>query len=606
MGAPRLVIDGVEFRDLNKNGKLDVYEDPRRPIEERIADLLAQMTLEEKVGLFFHTIAGVNPNGTLEPHGFLRGETLTELVSERFINHFNVHALPEPRMAVAWHNALQELAESTRLGIPVTISSDPRHSFAQNPLTSFRASDFSQWPEPIGLGATADEQLVEEFGNIARQEYCAVGIRVALHPMADLATEPRWGRINGTFGEDAELSAKLTAAYIRGFQGKELGPESVACMTKHFPGGGPQKDGEDPHFPYGREQVYPGNNFEYHLIPFKAAFEAGTAQIMPYYGMPIETEMEEVGFGFNRGVITDMLRKRFGFDGVVCGDWGLLTDANIMGKNFPARAWGVEHLSVPERTKKAIDAGLDQFGGESCTHILLELVRSGAISEERIDESVVRLLRDKFRLGLFDNPYIDADKAVETLSRSDFREAGALAQRKSIVLLKKGQQENEPLLPIRNRPKVYLEGVAPEALADYAELASSPDEADLAIVRVNTPFEPRDEFFLEAMFHAGHLDFKGEQLAHLVGLCEKLPTIVAVMLERPAVLPEIAAKAAGLLGEFGASDDALLDIIFGRFNPSAKLPFELPSSMEAVEAQYADLPYDSRDPLFPFGFGLSY
>lgn len=604
--APRLVIDGVEFRDLNKNGKLDVYEDPRRPIEERVEDLLQQMTLEEKVGLLFHTIAGVNPNGTLEPHGFMRGESLSDMVTKRFINHFNVHALPAARIAATWHNRLQELAESTRLGIPVTISSDPRHSFAQNPLTSFQAGAFSQWPEPIGLAATNDEKLVEQFGDIARQEYCAVGIRVALHPMADLATEPRWGRINGTFGEDAELSAKMTAAYIRGFQGKELGPESVACMTKHFPGGGPQKDGEDPHFPYGREQVYPGNNFEYHLIPFKAAFEAGTAQIMPYYGMPVGTELEEVGFGFNRGVITDMLRKRFGFDGVVCGDWGLLTDAHIMGKEFPARAWGVEHLSVPERTKKAIEAGLDQFGGESCTDVVLELVRSGQVSEARIDESVRRLLRDKFRLGLFDNPYVDPDKAEATLNRSDFREAGALAQRKSIVLLKRGQQGSEPLLPIRNRPRVYVEGVGAEALSNYAELASSPDEADLAIVRVGAPYEPRDKYFLEAMFHAGDLDFKGEQLAHLLDLCERLPTIVVVMLDRPAVMPEIAAKAAGLLGEFGASDEAVLDIIFGRFNPSGKLPFELPSSMEAVRAQYSDVPYDSRDPLFPFGFGLSY
>src|SRR5204863_3160606 len=180
-------------------------------------------------------------------------------------------------------------AESTRLGIPVTIASDPRHSYgvSDNPVASFLAGDFSEWPEPIGLGATGDEALVREFGDIARQEYLAVGIRVALHPMVDLCTEPRWARINGTFGEDAQLSARLTAAYIRGFQGAALGPASVACMTKHFPGGGPQKDGEDPHFDYGREQVYPGENFDYHLIPFEAAFAAGTAQIMPYYCMPI-------------------------------------------------------------------------------------------------------------------------------------------------------------------------------------------------------------------------------------------------------------------------------------------------------------------------------
>ena len=281
MRSTSLLTEGdITFRDLNKNGRLDPYEDPRRPIDERVEDLLAQMTLEEKAGLMFHTIAGVNPDGSMAPppQGFMR-TPIAELVAERLMNHFNVHALPAPRLAATWHNRLQELAEGTRLGIPVTISSDPRHAFSNNPLTSFRAAGFSQWPEPIGLAATGDPALVEEFGDIARQEYVVLGIRVSLHPMADLATEPRWARINGTFGEDAKLSARLTGAYIRGFQGPALSPASVACMTKHFPGGGPQKDGEDPHFPYGKEQVYPGNNFDYHLIPFDAAFAAGTAQI---------------------------------------------------------------------------------------------------------------------------------------------------------------------------------------------------------------------------------------------------------------------------------------------------------------------------------------
>ena len=261
---------------------------------------------------------------------------------------------------------------------------------------------FSQWPEPPGFGAIGDEKLVQEFADIARQEYLAVGLRAALHPMADLATEPRWARSNGTFGEDNEVAARLTAAYIRGFQGPEIGAESVACMTKHFPGGGPQKDGEDPHFDYGREQVYPGDNFDYHLPPFEAAFEAGTAMIMPYYGMPVGTAHEPVGFAFNKGIITGLLREKYGFDGVVCTDWGPLTDTEIAGTAFPARAWGVEQLSVPARMAKALDAGIDQFGGEACPEVLVELVRSGQVSEARVDISVRRLLRDKFRLGLFE------------------------------------------------------------------------------------------------------------------------------------------------------------------------------------------------------------
>ncbi len=239
---------------------------------------------------------------------------------DKQINHFGLVGAAGAGQTAAWVNQLQELAASTRLSLPVTLATDPRHSFSNNPGAHLRTPAFSQWPEAPGLAAIGDAQLVEEFADIARQEYLALGIRAALHRMADLATEPRWARVNGTFGEDNQLAAKLTAAYIRGFQGPEIGAQSVACMTKHFPGGGPQLDGEDSHFEYGREQAYPGDNFAYHLLPFEAAFEAGTAMIMPYYSMPIGTEYEEVGFAYNKGIITGLLREKYGFDGVVCSD----------------------------------------------------------------------------------------------------------------------------------------------------------------------------------------------------------------------------------------------------------------------------------------------
>ena len=597
----------MDYRDLNKNGRLDVYEDPRRPVEERVADLLAQMTLAEKAGLMFHTVAPINPDGSLNPPAFGFARTpVTELVTERLMNHFNAHALPEPHVAVEWHNRLQKLAEETRLGIPVTVSSDPRHAFSDNPLTSFMAGAFSQWPEPLGLAATGDAALVEEFADIARQEYVAVGIRVALHPMADLATEPRWARVNGTFGEDAELSARLTAAYIRGFQGATLGPASVACMTKHFPGGGPQKDGEDPHFSYGKEQVYPGDNFAYHLPPFEAAFAAGTAQIMPYYGQPMGTEYEEVGFAFSKGIITDLLRNHYGFDGVVCTDWGLITDGIYDGVVWEARAWGVQHLSRTERIRKALDAGVDQFGGEACPELVIELVESGRVTEARIDESVRRILRDKFRLGLFDNPYLDPDAAAATLGKPEFRAAGEAAQRKSIVLLKNGPAAGEALLPLQGRPKLYIENVDPAVAAQYGDVVEDLADADLALLRLKTPFQPRDGIFLERMFHAGDLDFKEPELSRILAILAAKPTVVDIYLDRPAVIPEIATGCTALLANFGANDAALLDVVFGRVTPVGKLPFELPSSMDAVRAQHPDVPHDSADPVFPFGHGLTY
>jgi beta-glucosidase len=601
--APVLTQDGITFRDLNRNGRLDPYEDPRRPIEERVEDLLQQMTLEEKAGMMFHTMIGINRDGTIvEKMGLFPLPPTTDMIARRLMNHFNIFQGAEPRPMAEWHNRIQKLAERTRLGIPVTISSDPRHAFTQNPLASMTAGSFSQFPEPTGLAAARDVDLVRQFADIARQEYLAVGIRLALHPMADLATEPRWARCNGTFGEDADLAAQMTAAYIRGFQGEVLGRDSVACMTKHFPGGGPQKDGEDAHFTYGREQIYPGDNFDYHLKPFEAAFQAGTAQIMPYYGMPVDTPYEEVGFGFNKDVITDLLRGKYGFDGVVCTDWSLLTSLRILGRNvMPARAWGVETLSMAERALKVLEAGVDQFGGEACPEVIVQLVREGKVSRERIDRSVRRLLRDKFRLGLFDDPYLDVDAAEKIVGQAEFRKVGDLAQRKSIVLLKNEKQ----ILPLKNGLKIYVENIKPEAISPYAQIVDDVTQAEAAILRLNAPYEKR-KGMLESYFHAGELDFKEPEKTRILNILNQVPTVVDIYLERPAVIPEIAEKSAALLANFGASDDAVLDVIFGKFEPQGKLPFELASSMEAVREQKADVPYDSENPLFPFGHGLCY
>jgi beta-glucosidase len=598
----RVTAEGVSFRDLNGNGELDPYEDPRRSIDERVDDLVARMTLEEKAAQLFHQGLVVPDNGTV-------GEELDPIaqVSPRGLvalglTHFNIYWTPRPSVLAAWHNRMQEAAEATRLGIPVTISSDPRHGLGNNPATSMAGSGFSKWPDPIGLAATRDEGLVREFADVVRREYLAVGIRLALHPTADLATEPRWCRASGTFGEDVHLVARLVTAYIRGMQGESLGPQSVACMTKHFPGGGPQLDGEDPHFPYGREQVYPGEGFDYHLIPFEAAIDAGTAQIMPYYGMPVGTELEEVGFGFNHGVITGLLRDRYGFDGVVCSDWGLISDAVLGGVRWPARAWGVEHLSREERVLKVIEAGVDQLGGEACPEIVADLVRSGRVEEERIDISVRRLLRDKFRLGLFDDPYVDADAAADNTGLPEFVDRGYEAQTRSFVLL----SNHGEVLPLRGAPDVYLAGLETTGPLPAGAVVDRPEDADIALVRIQAPYEPRNGNFLESLFHAGDLRFAAGDIAWLLELMQQVPTVVDIYLDRAAVIPEIAQGAAAVLADFGATDAALLDVVFGRAAPSGALPFELPSSMESVLEQLPDVPHDSSDPLFPFGHGLSY
>lgn len=518
------------------------------------------------------------------------------------MTHFNLlGAAPTGRELAQWHNALQRLAASTRLGIPVSLSSDPRHSFSENPGAAIMAGPFSQWPETLGLAAIGDEALVERFAEIARQEYTAVGIRVALHPQVDLATEPRWARQVATFGEDADLSARLGAAYVRGYQGASFGPGSVSTMTKHFPGGGPQKDGDDPHFAHGREQVYPGGQFDLHLKPFEAAFEAGTRQVMPYYGMPVGTEHEEVGFGFNRSVITGLLRERFGFDGIVCTDWGLINDAEIFGQPFPARAWGVEHLTPRDRMRKALDAGVDQFGGEACPDMLVELVESGDVAEARIDASARRLLREKFVLGLFDDPYVDEDAADEIVGRADFRAAGEAAQRASITVL-----TNAGVLPLRSRPALYVEGIPAEVAARYGDVVGTPEEADVAVLRLQAPFEQRDDAStFESFFHSGSLAFAPDVVAHVAAVAAAAPTVVDVMLERPAILEPLVAAAAAVTANWGASADALLEVLTGAAQAKGRLPFDIPRSMAAVEASRPDVPFDTTDPLFRFGHGLS-
>ena len=596
--------NGTTYRDLNKNGQMDVYEDTRRPIAERVEDLLSQMTLAEKAGQMFINGARVNDDGSLEdkPGGPPFPGVAIDQIDNQQMSHFNLWGIPSIEAVAIWHNKLQAYAEQTRLGIPISIASDPRNHFSSN-IFALAAAEFSQWCEALGFGAIGDAELVEKFGDMIRQEYIAVGIRIALHPQIDLATEPRWPRINATFGEDAELSAKLGAAYIRGLQGERLGPNSIACMTKHFPGGGPQKEGLDPHFEFQKGQIYPGDNFDYHLIPFQAAIAAGTASMMPYYGVPTDQTDENVAMAFNKMIITSLLREKYQFDGIICTDWGLITDAHMGAFVWPARAWGVEHLSEADRVLKAIEAGIDQFGGESCPELVVQLVEEGKLSEERVDQSVRRLLKQKFELGLFDNPFIDESQVSQVVGRADFQAAADASQRRAMTLLKNSGN----VLPLSGKPQLFVKNISEETAGNYGELVDLPEEADLAIIRLETPWVPVDtpNWFAQG-FHHGDLDFKGEAKAEILALLQQVPTIVVINLDRPAVIPEISERAHALLADFGATDEAVLDVIFGKALPEGKLPFELPSSMEAVRKQRTDMPHDSESPLYPLGFGLSY
>ncbi|MFF8618918.1 glycoside hydrolase family 3 protein [Streptomyces sp. NPDC015350] len=582
--------DGTPFRDLNHNGTMEPYEDPRLPVDDRVEDLLGRMTLEEKAGQMCHGRMTAGDNGFM-PSG-------ADLIAERHITHFAMVQVPSAGVMAAWNNHVQDLAAATRLGIPVTLSSDPRHGFTANPMTAHTDGGFSPGPEPIGLAATDDPALVEEFAAAIGRELRAVGIRVAIHPMADLATEPRWARISGTFGEDADRASRMLAAYIRGMQGSALGPDSVACMTKHFPGHGPQARGEDAHFAYGRHQAFPGDNLEYHLRPWEAAFAAGTAQVMPCYSIPSGSGLPEVAANFNHEVITGLLRGRYGFDGVVCTDFNSLTGMEIPGiVQLPPRNWGVEHLSLAEQVLMQLDAGVDQLGGETRPDWIVDAVRSGTIGEERVDTSVRRILRDKFRLGLFDDPYVDAEAANALVGAAETRLLGRRVQQRSLVRL---TDRADTLRSLPGTPALYVENIAPGTAARYGRLVDRPEDADVAVLRLTAPYEKR-EGFLEQHFHAGSLEFPATELARIQALCATVPTVIDVHLDRPAVLTGLAPAAALLLGSFGADDDLLLDVVLRHAPAPGTLPFDLPSSMRAVEDSREDVPFDTAEPFLRCG-----
>ncbi len=604
--------DGTRYRDLNGNGVMDPYEDPRLGAEERTEDLLARLSLEEKVGLLFHTVIETGPDGTLlETPGAISKSPTTTVVARKLMAHFNVHGLESAEAAARWHNRLQQLAETTPHGIPVTISTDPRHGGAQNAGTSWATSFFSLWPEPLGLGALRDPELVRVWADTVRREYTAVGIRAGLHPVADLATEPRWARQRECFSQDPELTAELVGAALEGLAGEE-GEPPVQSTVKHFPGAGPQKDGEDAHFPYGRDQVYPGGRFEDHLLPFRVAIDAGAEAIMPYYGRPVGLvrdgeEIEAVGFGFNRRVLTGLLRGELGYEGVIVSDWELVNDNHVGDQVLPARAWGVEELTPSQRMARILEAGADQFGGEECTELLLDLVREGAVAEERITDSARRLLRVKFRLGLFDDPYVDESAAAARVGIEEDRRRGHEAQARSVVVL----HDDGGLLPLRRpgsgaggRLRLYTEGLPEEVVAALGEPVEHPADADLALLRIGAPFQPRDDLFLEAWFHQGDLAFPpglAHRLARIRAVC---PLVLDVDLDRAAVLTDIAPVCDALTGTFGVSGAAWADAITGRVPAAGRLPLDLPRSMDAGRAAPEDVPGGTADPLYPFGHGL--
>lgn len=352
------------------------------------------------------------------------------------------------------------------------------------------------------------------------------------------------------------------------------------------------KGGYDPHNDYGKWQVYPGKNFDEHLIPFKAAFEAGTGAIMPGYAIPVG--VDTVGMAFSKTIVSDMLRGKYRFEGLVVTDWL---------RNMP---WGVEDLPEKQRQRRMVEAGCDQIGGDNDPKYIIELVKEGVLTEQRITLSAKRALTPMFQLGLFENPYTDPEAAKSVVASADHMRAGLQAQRDSIVVLKNGGG----LLPLANGRKLYAEGFRADVVGRYGAVVADAKDADVLLIRVNAPFAVHPgggSFFRGA--HEGTLAYAGAENAKELEAIKRLtatgkPVIVCMYLERPAVLTEFLGDVRAVLAHFTVSDEALLDIAFGHSAARGKLPFDLPRDMASVEKQKEDVPHDFGDPLFKTGFGL--
>ncbi|MFB9110808.1 glycoside hydrolase family 3 N-terminal domain-containing protein [Flavobacterium gyeonganense] len=693
-GIQILTVNGKKFKDLNKNGKLDKYEDWRLSEDERAKDLASKMSVEQIAGLMLYSRHQALPapadgyraghyNGKVFNESGAKSWNLTDeqkaFLKEDNLRHVLITSVETPEVAALWNNQMQAFVEGIGLGIPSNTSTDPRHT--ANVTSEFNAGaggTISMWPDGLGMASTFDPKIVEQFGQIAAKEYRALGIATALSPQIDLGSEPRWYRISMTFGESPALTRDMGRAYIDGFQtsyGKDeikdgWGYKSVNAMVKHWPSGGAEEGGRDGHWAYGKFAVYPGNNLQQHIDPFvNGAFKlkgktSKASAVMPYYTITFDQDKkynENVANGFSKYIITDLLRDKYGYDGVVCTDWLVTAEEGKTPNIFAGKPWGVENLSIAERHYKAIIAGVDQFGGNNDKMPVLEAYQMGikefgeSFMRARFERSAVRLLKNIFRVGLFENPYLNVEETKAIVGNPEFMKAGYEAQLKSVVLLK----NKASVMPLKEKktvfiPKIYTAstkdwwGIASQPKLDYPvnlelvkkyyNVTDDPSKADFAIVFVTSPQSLEGGYDIKdrtngsngyvpislqyGSYTASEARTKsiaaGDQVidpaikdrtyknktvtaANTMDLRTILdtkdmmngkPVIVSVTASKPMIFNEFEKQVEGIVLNFGVSSQAVLDIISGKTEPSGLLPVQMPANMETVEKQFEDVPFD--------------
>lgn len=611
-----LEVDGYQFIDLNGNGELDVYEDWRQDAETRAADLVSQMTVREKIAQMQHPTYLPRADGKIAPY-------LKEYCSEYGIGMLLIRELNSVEAAATTMNTIQEYAESSRLGVPVLVSMDSVHGLSY-------VSGATVTPHNLALAATRDEALVTKLAEIARDEHLAVGVRMTLSPEADIASEPRWGRVMETFGEDPDLVTQMVTAQVVAFQNGRDGLNTgsiVACM-KHFPGAGPQMEGKDTSPIISSEET-----LQIHLKPYYAALEVNVASIMPYYSVPLALDMENSAIG-SKATLQDLLRDEMGFTGIIQTDWGMIWAIQEALGTMTGEEVSDEEAILIGVTQSRVDG----IGGESIRLIDLmeEYTQEGKIDEAILTAAATRIVKVKFEMGMFENPYCDVDYAVSFVGNEENQKVNLQAAREAMTLLK-----NDGALPLNPDAKQTILVCGPrafdtdslvggwssaqdgmtiaDAVAAYAgenttvltekedvevikELAQ---QADVIIVSIGEPSYQHDP-----VWGYDTLEIVQSQQEILEAAVASGKTVITVVTGgRPYILTWCDENTNAILEAYypGAKGGiAIAETLYGMNNPTGKTPMQFPRNMESVNAQEGDVSFDLENPLYDYGFGLSY
>ena len=619
--APRvktiIEADGYQFIDLNSNGELDVYEDWRKDAETRANDLVAQMTIREKIAQMQHPTFLPRADGKIPSY-------LNKWCEREGIGMLLIRELASVEQAAVSMNTIQEYAEASRLGVPVLVSMDSVHGLSY-------VSGATVTPHNLALAATRDEDLVVKLAEIARLEHLAIGVRMTLSPEADIASEPRWGRVMETFGEDPDLVTAMTRAQVVAFQNGTdgLNTESIVACLKHFPGAGPQMDGKDT-----SPIVADEDTLQIHLKPYYAALEVNVGSIMSYYSVPLALDMENSAIG-SKATLQDLLRDEMGFKGISQTDWGMIWAIQEALGTMTGEEVSDEEAILIGVTQSRVDG----IGGESIRLIdqMEELTIEGKIDEAILDAAAMRIVKAKFELGVFENPYCDVEYAKEFVGNEESVALNLEAAERAMTLLK-----NDGTLPLtagagmnilvcgpRGNDMMSLVGgwsseqeglTIYEAVAEYAgdndtvsyiaddvtAIAEAAKTADVVIVSVGEPSYQHDPPW---GYDTLNITSTQQEILETVKANTSGKIITVVTGGRPYILTWCDENTNAILEAYYPGQQggiAIAKTLFGLNNPTGKTPIQFPRDMDSVNDQYGDVSFDLENPLYDYGWGLSY